>query len=99
MRKTTRMMRMIVPTPMYMTFPLVAVNAGAQVLPCQQTLALPTVGLSKPAGAAPARIHGNSQHHNDPNAPTHPWDGRRIVKDRQGSSSPASRPPKEVCTR
>jgi hypothetical protein len=77
MRKTTRMMRTIVPIPMYMAFPLVAVNAGAQVLPCQQTLALPTVGLSKPGLEA----------------------GRRIVKDRQGSASPANRPPKEVCTR
>jgi hypothetical protein len=44
----TRMMRMTVPTPMYMTFPLVAVKAGTQI-PCQQAPALPTAGLSKQA--------------------------------------------------
>ena len=49
MSKTIRMMRMIVPIPMYMAVPLVAVNAGAQVRPREQTLALPTVGPSKPA--------------------------------------------------
>jgi hypothetical protein len=55
MSKTTRMMTTIVPTPMYMTFPLMAVNAGAQIRPGQQTLALPTVGPSKPADAPLAR--------------------------------------------
>jgi len=33
MSKTTRMIRTIVPTPMYMTFPLVAVNAGRRSAP------------------------------------------------------------------
>jgi hypothetical protein len=33
MTKTIRMMRTIAPTPMYMTFPLVAVNAGAPIRP------------------------------------------------------------------
>jgi hypothetical protein len=36
MSKTTRMIRTIVPTPMYMTFPLVAVNAGAQIRPANR---------------------------------------------------------------
>jgi hypothetical protein len=36
MSKTTRMIRTIVPTPMYMAFPLVAVNAGAQIRPANR---------------------------------------------------------------
>ena len=36
MSKTTRMMRTIVPTPMYMTFPLVTTKAGAQTRPANR---------------------------------------------------------------
>jgi hypothetical protein len=36
MSKTTRTIRTIAPTPMYMTFPLVAVNAGAQIHPANR---------------------------------------------------------------
>ena len=36
MSKTTRMMTTTVPTPMYMTFPLIAVNAGAQIRPANR---------------------------------------------------------------
>jgi hypothetical protein len=36
MSRTTRMIRTIVPIPMYMTLPLVAVNAGAQIRPANR---------------------------------------------------------------
>jgi hypothetical protein len=51
MSKTIRMIRTIVPTPMYMAFPSWQSRQERKSAPCQQALALPTVGLSKPAGA------------------------------------------------
>jgi hypothetical protein len=51
MSKTITMMRMIVPIPMYMAVsPCSSQGQGRRFATCQQALALPAVGSSKPAG-------------------------------------------------
>jgi hypothetical protein len=58
MSRMIRMMRMTVPTPMYMTSPLVAVDVRSGDPPCERASALPTVGLSKPAEPPHRAEHG-----------------------------------------